>query len=130
MMFVGCKFHHVDRRYRKRYNKKKSRIEIVLRNPKEEGILVQTQLKKRKVELTFLNKHGLWIKNLWLHKMSDKYSVLFENQDTFHMFKRIAFVLGEPLWMIVRGWAQYQPLHIQNMFWRLKANRVPFYRME
>ena len=86
-------------------------------------MLVQTQLKKRKVEITFLKKHGVGVKNLWLHQMSDKYSVLFENQDTFHMFKRVAFALGEPLWMIVQGWARNQPSNIQRMFWRLKSNR-------
>jgi len=122
---VDCTFYSGDvkRRYYKHYSKKRSRVEVRLRNLKDEGMLVQTQLKKRKVEITFLNKHGLGVKNLYLYQMSDKYSVLFKNQDTFNMFRRVAFVLGEPLWMIVRGWVQNQPSNIQRMFWRLKSNR-------
>ena len=128
MIMVDCTFFSGDvkRRYYKHYSKKRSRVEFRLRNLKDEGMLIQTQLKKRKVEITFLKKHGVGVKNLWLHKMSDKYSVLFENQDTFYMFKRLAFALGEPLWMIVQGWVQNQPINIQRMFWCLKSNRYIF----
>lgn len=123
-MYIGCTFQsNVGKKYRQYYSKRKREFRQVLRNDRDEGLVICSKIKKRKLCYTILQRRGICIKNVHTNKMGDKYSILFQDQEVFLMFQRVAFVLGEPLWMLLRGWVQFQPQSIQRLFWRLKSNR-------
>ena len=93
-----------------------------LKNVRDEGLIYKSKVNRKYVSHEYLGEKQE--KARFFYNVNNyKYLIFFQRKETFERFFRIAYFLGEPLWMIVHAYLLKQKNKaLLKVFWKVKKN--------